>query len=161
MCYGAGTIDELGDYQSYYFNATAENGTQGQVVWELPLGGSNETTYVPSALTLAPNYGSNVGVPLFYPGVGYEASSFYVNVFPDNGTIYLNGGPVDTANNATYPDGAGYYGPLTNWVLCYQFTGGYYYYSIGFVFGVQPAQNPSCQAVNLAFQAVPASTTSK
>lgn len=104
---------------------------------------------------MAPGYGTNVGVPLFYPGVGYSASEVYVNVFA-NGTLYLQGGQDDTANNATYPNPPQYFSELTNWSLCYQFTGGYYYYSIGWVYGTQPAQNPSCQPVDLTFVPVPA-----
>lgn len=96
-----------------------------------------------------------MGVPLFYPGVGYSASEVYVNVFA-NGTLYLQGGQDDTANNATYPNPPQYFSELTNWSLCYQFTGGYYYYSIGWVYGTQPAQNPSCQPVDLTFVPVPA-----
>lgn len=71
----------------------------------------------------------------------------------DNGTFYLPGGVDDSNNNATYPNPVEYLGDLTNWNLCYQFTGGYYYYSIAWVF-TQPAQNPSCQPVQLTMEPV-------
>lgn len=98
-----------------------------------------------------------MAVPLFYPGLGESTAALYVSVF-ENGTLYLPGGADDTANNETYPSPVEYFGNLTNWNLCYQFTGGYYYYSIGWVFGTQPAQNPSCQPVDLTFEPVPATS---
>lgn len=159
LCYTGGTLDSLGQYEHYSLNATYENATQGLLVWELPLSGENDTTtYIPSALTLGPNYGSNVAVPLFIPGTESNAGLLYVNVYP-NGTLYLQGGVNDTANTATQPIPATYFGDLTNWVLCNQMTGGYYYYSIGWVSGVGPAQNPTCQPVDLTFQDVPANDT--
>lgn len=152
----AGDVNTTDTYEYYYLNATEDNGTQGLLIWQLPVSAGNGTIqHVPSPLTLEANYGSNVGVPLFYPGLGYSASEVYVNVF-ENGSLYLHGGPDDRTNNATYPQPPLYFGNLTNWALCDQFTGGYYYYSIGWVYGTQPAQNPSCQAVDLTLVPVPA-----
>lgn len=155
LCYEAAGVDVPGSYDQYYFNATSPNGTQGLLIWELPLSNGNGTTdYVPSAMTLFPNYGSNVAVPLFYPGVSYSTGTTYVSL-SDNGTLYLSGGVDDRNNNATYPNPVQYFGDLTNWNVCYQFTGGYYYYSIGWAFN-QPPQNPSCQAVQLTIEPVSA-----
>lgn len=142
-----------GSYNEYYLNATSEGGSQGLLIWELPLSNENGTTdYVPSAMILSLNYGSNVAVPLFYPGYSYSAGTTYVSI-SDNGTLYLTGGVDDSNNNATYPNPVQYLGDLTNWNLCYQFTGGYYYYSIAWVF-TQPAHNPSCQPVQLTTEPI-------
>ncbi|KAJ4386343.1 hypothetical protein N0V93_009238 [Gnomoniopsis smithogilvyi] len=148
LCFEAPGDGVPGSYNEYYLNTTSANGTQGLLIWELPLTTENGTTdYVPSAMTLGVNYGSNVAVPLFYPGYSYSPGTTYVSV-SDNGTLFLPGGVDDSNNNATYPSPVQYLGDLTNWNLCYQFTGGYYYYSIAWVF-TQPAQNPSCQPVQL------------
>lgn len=71
----------------------------------------------------------------------------------DNGTLYFSGGTDDTANGDSYPNPLQYFGDLTNWNLFYQFTGGYYYHSIGWLFGQEPSQNPTCQPVQLTTQA--------
>lgn len=104
-------------------------------------------------MNLYPSYGSNVAVPLFYPGYSYTPGTTYVSV-SDNGTFFQPGGIDDTSNNATYPDPVKYYGNLTNWHVCYQFSGGYYYYSLAWVYGIGPPQNPSCQPVQLTMEAV-------
>ncbi|KAJ4418097.1 hypothetical protein N0V82_005760 [Gnomoniopsis sp. IMI 355080] len=153
LCYEASGDGVPSSYNEYYLNATSPNGTQGLLIWELPLNNEDGTTdYVPSAMTLGLNYGSNVAVPLFYPGYSYSPGTTYISV-SDDGTFYLPGGVDDSNNNATYPDPVQYFGNLTNWNLCYQFTGGYYYYSIGWVF-TQPAQNPSCQPVQLTMEMI-------
>lgn len=123
----------------------------GLLVWQLPLGGGANGTaeYVPSAMQIQPSWGSNVATPLFYPGLSYET---YVS-YDEAGALYLQGGVDDSDNNATYPSPPTYLGNLTNWNLCYQFTGGYYYYSVGWVF-TQPPQNPSCQPVDLTMAPV-------
>lgn len=81
---------------------------------------------------------------------GYDDISFGVGVF-SNGTLYVPGGIDDTALNDTRPDTPQYFEGLTQWKLCYQYTTfqPYYFYSIAWVIGVEPAQNPSCQPVEL------------
>lgn len=103
------------------------------------------------------NLGSNVGVPLFFPGVGQSAYlvELYVTVAVNN-RITLQGGYDDTSNNETYIYPPATFGYLSNWVLCYQWDEFYYYYSVGWVYGVGPAQNPSCQAVDLTFEPIAA-----
>jgi hypothetical protein len=41
---------------------------------------------------------------------------------------------------------------VSSFHLCYQWTGGYWYYSLAWVSGLEgvPPQNPSCQPINLS-----------
>lgn len=85
-----------------------------------------------------------MNVALFYPGIDEYTTLNY----QDDGSLYINGGTDDSNFNATAPFPTPQLGNLTNWHLCYQFTGGYYYQSIAWV-TTQPPQNPSCAPVNL------------
>lgn len=85
-------------------------------------------------------YGSNVA-PMLFGGGGHP---LLVSMF-ENRTLYMAGASdALTSSLATW----------ANWNLCYQFTGGepYYYYAVGWVFGEELAQNPSCQPVQLTLE---------
>ncbi|KAH9907825.1 hypothetical protein F4778DRAFT_719250 [Xylariomycetidae sp. FL2044] len=151
LCYVAADEGEGGappasdtGYYSFYYNAS-------QIVWALPLA---DNTSVPSALRIQPSWGSNVATALFYPGVGASSSggaATSVSYHPDNGTFYLYGGYDDSQFVGATPPASpvATLGNLTNWHLCWQYTGGYYYRSIAWVFN-PPARNPSCVPVDLA-----------
>ncbi|KAI0155519.1 hypothetical protein BJ166DRAFT_336404 [Pestalotiopsis sp. NC0098] len=154
LCYIAGELNDTTSYQQFNFNYSSYDSTTGEVYpygwleWELPLSsGDGETTSVPSALQIGLNLGSNVNVALFYPG--YD--DFTTLQKSENGTLYVSGGVDDTQNTDTYPNPVVYQGNLTNWYLCYQFTGGYYYQSIAWV-NSQPPQNPTCAPVDLTLE---------
>ncbi|KAK6073320.1 hypothetical protein SCUP234_05472 [Seiridium cupressi] len=154
LCYVDGPLNETYTYQQFYFNYSSYDPTTGEVYpygwieWELPFtsGESGEVETEPSALQIILNLGSNVNTALFYPGI-----SEYTNLqfHPENGSVYISGGYDDSNFNATYPSSPTYLGDLTNWYLCYQFTGGYYYQSIAWVTS-QPPSNPSCAPVDLS-----------
>ncbi|KAI0131486.1 hypothetical protein F4814DRAFT_406173 [Daldinia grandis] len=151
LCYSPNTG---GSATEFYFNYTSYNpdtgvpSQPGWVTYLLKAGGNNGTITVPSSLRFGPSFGSNVYTALIYPGVE-DGTSVYFH--PNNGTLYMNGGYDDSNFNATYPNPPQSLGNLTNFHLCYQFTGGYYYQSIAWV-STQPPHNPSCQPVNLSIQ---------
>lgn len=155
LCYIAGELNDTTTYQQFNFNYSSYDSTTGEVYpygwleWELPLstGTDGETTSVPSALQIGLNLGSNVNVALFYPG--YDTYTSLQK--SENGTLYIPGGVDDTQNTDTYPNPVVYQGNLTNWYLCYQFTGGYYYQSIAWVNSLPP-QNPTCAPVDLTLE---------
>ncbi|KAI1641950.1 uncharacterized protein F4817DRAFT_354298 [Daldinia loculata] len=151
LCYsggGGGSVTE------FYFNYTSYNpdtgvpSQPGWITYLLKAGSNNGTITVPSSLRLEPSFGSNVYTALIYPGVEDGTSVYF---YPNNGTLYMNGGYDDSSFNATYPTPPPSLGILTNFHLCYQFTGGYYYHSIAWV-STQPPHNPSCQPVNLSIE---------
>ncbi|KAK6214496.1 hypothetical protein LQW54_004217 [Pestalotiopsis sp. IQ-011] len=154
LCYIAGELNDTTSYQQFNFNYSSYDPTTGELYpygwleWELPLSsGDGETTSVPSALQIGLNLGSNVNVALFYPG--YD--DFTTLQKSEIDTLYVSGGVDDTQNTDTYPNPVVYQGNLTNWYLCYQFTGGYYYQSIAWV-NSQPPQNPTCAPVDLTLE---------
>jgi hypothetical protein len=146
-----GPLNATETYQQFYFNYSSYDPTTGEVYpygwleWELPFNdGSGTIQTAPSALQIELNLGSNVNAAILFVGISeYTSLQHY-----DNGTLYISGGPDDSSFNATYPDPPAYLGNLTNWYLCYQFTGGYYYQSIAWVTS-QPPRNPSCEPVDL------------
>ncbi|KAI3326006.1 hypothetical protein HD806DRAFT_488869 [Xylariaceae sp. AK1471] len=149
LCYAAGPAVE-GAYEFYYnYSAyspdTGEVFQPGYIIWNLPYNGNLTES---EAMQLQPSAGSNVEVALFQPG-SYDGSYVY---FDESGKIYLSGGYDDSAFNETRPAIPTSLGNLTNFHLCYQFTGsGYYYHSLSWV-TTPPARNPSCQPVDLILE---------
>ncbi|ORY65172.1 uncharacterized protein BCR38DRAFT_432060 [Pseudomassariella vexata] len=149
LCYG--TSDTSSNYNQFYYNYSSYSPDTGEVyqpgylIWNLPLNdGSGTIQNVSSAVNIQPNWGSNVAAALFQPSY-YDATYFS---FDSNGTFFLSGGVDDASFNETRPMTPTYLGDLTNFHLCYQYTGGYYYQSIAWVFTLPP-RNPTCQPVNL------------
>jgi hypothetical protein len=71
------------------------------------------------------------------------------------GLFYMANLYNDTQWNASVPtDNTGR--NTSNFHLCYQWTGGYWYDSIAWVSGLEgvPPQNPSCQPVNLGVESL-------
>ncbi|KAI1382851.1 uncharacterized protein F4822DRAFT_98686 [Hypoxylon trugodes] len=154
LCYAAGTAPVAGSVTEFYYNYTSYNpdtgapSQPGWITYLLTAGSNNGTITIPSALQFQPSFSSNVLLGLIFPGVEDGTAVYY---HPDNGTLYINGGYDDSTFNATYPNPVPTYGNLTNFHLCYQFTGGYYYQSIAWV-STQPPHNPSCEPVDLAIE---------
>ncbi|KAI0879874.1 uncharacterized protein GGS22DRAFT_176619 [Annulohypoxylon maeteangense] len=156
LCYSAGSTPPAGSVTEFYFNYTAYNSDTGAplqpgwVTYLLSAGSGNGTITVPSSMRFIPNFGSNVLTALIYPSVE-DGTPVYFH--PDNGTLYIAGGYDDSQFNATYPDPVPTLGNLTNFHVCDQFTGGYYYESLAWV-STLPPRNPSCQAVDVSIQQV-------
>ncbi|KAI1474120.1 hypothetical protein F4774DRAFT_401620 [Daldinia eschscholtzii] len=151
LCYSSGTIGSATEFYFNYSSYDPETGVPSQPGWItylLKAGGGNDTITVPSSMRLEPNFGSNLFTALIYPGV---EDGTYVYFHPNNGTLYMYGGYDDSSFNSTYPLPAPSLGNLTNFHLCYQFTGGYYYQSIAWV-STHPPHNPSCQPVDLSIE---------
>ncbi|KAI8625123.1 hypothetical protein F5Y19DRAFT_451756 [Xylariaceae sp. FL1651] len=151
LCYEAGPA-VAGAYEFYYnYSAyspdTGEVFQPGWIVWNLPYNGNLTES---ETMLLQPNPGSNVEVALFEPGYGTYVS------FDESGRVYISGGYDDSHFNATPPVSPPSLGNLTNFHLCYQYTGtGYYYHSISWV-TTPPARNPSCQPVDLILESAKA-----
>ncbi|KAI1139468.1 hypothetical protein F5Y05DRAFT_411657 [Hypoxylon sp. FL0543] len=157
LCYSSGSDPTVpGSVTQFYYNYTSYNSDTGEpsqpgwLTYLLTAGSNNGTITVPSAVQLIPNFASNVFTALIYPSVEDGTAVYY---HPENGTIYLNGGYDDSSFNATYPSPGQTLGNLTNFHLCYQFTGGYYYQSIAWV-STSPPHNPSCQPVDLSIKQI-------
>lgn len=149
LCYKASGAGVPGPYDHYYLNTTSPNGTEGLLIWELPYTMQDGTIeYEPSAMELIFNVGSNVAVAQLSLGLERGIS---VSLSP-NGTFYFAGGLDDSANTATGPSAISQ-GDLTNWNLCYQDIGFYYYRSLGWV-STQPAHNPTCEPVQITAEPV-------
>ncbi|OTB04632.1 hypothetical protein M426DRAFT_320747 [Hypoxylon sp. CI-4A] len=154
LCYEAGSAPTAGSVTEFYYNYTSydsETGVPSQPGWLtylLTAGSGNGTITVPSSVHFSSNYASNVLTALIYPSVEDGTAVYY---HPDNGTIYLTGGYDDSSFNATPPTSVSTLGNLTNFHLCYQYTGGYYYRSIAWV-STQPPHNPSCEPVDLSIE---------
>ncbi|KAI2616398.1 hypothetical protein GGS26DRAFT_578467 [Hypomontagnella submonticulosa] len=154
LCYASGSAPVPGSVTEFYYNYTSYNsdtGVPSQPGWLtylLQAGSGNGTITVPSSVRFLPAFGSNVMTALIYPSVEDGTAVYY---HPDNGTFYINGGYDDSKFTTSYPNPVPAQGNLTNFHLCYQFTGGYYYQSIAWV-STQPPQNPTCQPVDLSIE---------
>ncbi|KAI1381063.1 hypothetical protein F4677DRAFT_402009 [Hypoxylon crocopeplum] len=154
LCYAAGASPEAGSVTQFYYNYTAYNSDTGMplqpgwITYLLNAGSTNGTITVPSSVRFYPSFGSNVMTALIYPSVEDGTAVYY---HPENGSLYVNGGYDDSQFNTTYPNPVPSLGNLSNFHLCYQFTGGYYYNSIAWV-STTPPRNPSCQPVDLSLE---------
>lgn len=154
LCYTTGFPAVNETYRQFFFNYSSYDSQTGEVYpygwleWELQYtsGENGEIATTPSALQITQNLASNVNVALFYPGYDQYAS---LQFYPGNNTLYISGGLDDSNFNETRPDPVPTLGDLTNWYLCWQYTGGYYYQSIAWVTTLPPT-NPSCDAVDLS-----------
>ncbi|KAI0182135.1 hypothetical protein GGR52DRAFT_69460 [Hypoxylon sp. FL1284] len=151
LCYSEGSalpasVTEFYYNYTSYDTQTGEPMQPGWLVYQLSVSGTNGTELIPSAMQLElSSWGSNVYTAILMPGVE-QGTSVYKD---DDGTLYMEGGYDDSNFNETRPTAIPTLGKLTNFHLCYQFTGGYYYQSVGFV-TTPPSHNPSCEPVDLA-----------
>ncbi|KAF2810708.1 uncharacterized protein BDZ99DRAFT_462052 [Mytilinidion resinicola] len=130
---------------TYNFNTSASTTSAVGVLTYL-LQGSNFAVSEPFALSYTPS--TNVAVPLFYPDttyteVGFDADNkLFIEAYVDDTVTPLKDG-LDKAKD--------YY----RWVVCETYAG-YDYYTLAWVMGKAPAQNPSCQAVDVVREFVKA-----
>ncbi|KAI4860213.1 hypothetical protein F4820DRAFT_437499 [Hypoxylon rubiginosum] len=152
LCYAAGTSlpPSVTEFYYNYTSYDAETGAPlqpGYLTYLLNVGSTDGPMVVPCAMQLdLTSWGSNVYTALIFPGLD-GGNSLYQS---ENGTLYMYGGYDDSSFNSTYPTPIPALGNLTNFHLCYQFTGGYYYRSISWVTTLPP-HNPSCEPVQLSF----------
>lgn len=154
LCYASGPVNSSSNSNQFYFDfggydpETGATTQPGWISWLLPYTDSdgNAATQV-SPMQLSPSWSSNVAAGLFQPGETYT----YLG-YDDSRKLYISGGYDDSSFNATRPQPAPV-GPLYNWHLCYQYTGGYYYQSVAWV-STDPPHNPSCEPIDLTFEDV-------
>ncbi|KAI1084328.1 hypothetical protein F5B20DRAFT_593435 [Whalleya microplaca] len=161
LCYTASPRPICDAPYEFYFNYTSSDQETGEplqpgyLTWLLTATGENGLESYPSALyfspSWAPYWGSNVAPALINVGVTAAVALFF---HPNNGTLFLYGGYDDTHFNKTRPtEPAPSLGNISNFHLCYQYTGFYYYRSISWVYTLPP-QNPSCQPVDLSLESI-------
>lgn len=120
---------------TYYFNTSSTGGDEGYLVWNL----QTSSITVSSPLKFYYSLSSNVALPLFQTTYGdlltFTDDDFLaVPSFSDD-TVTP---PVSTSETA-----------LQRWVVCTTYFSGYTYTSLAWVLGEAPAQNPSCQSVQV------------
>lgn len=114
----------------------------GSISWFLQIGDSASASLIESAMRLEGGWGSNVAPAMFYPDTERGAHLYFVQ---ETGELYAVGQDDHYATVATpsLPQRNS-----TNFHLCYQFTGGYWYHSIAWVYALPPS-NPTCEPVSL------------
>ncbi|KAI1630899.1 hypothetical protein F4809DRAFT_646934 [Biscogniauxia mediterranea] len=156
LCYSTGPVS--GSSFEFYYNYSSYNSDTGEpqqpgyLTWLLPFTGPNGTQQtLLEPLAFYPSWGTNVATGLLYPTAVYDGTSLYFH--PDNGTFYIAGGYDDSQFTEDRPQVFTSLGNLTNFHLCYQDTGGYWYQSISWVF-TDPPRNPTCQPVDLGIEQI-------
>ncbi|KAI0397071.1 hypothetical protein F5Y17DRAFT_471153 [Xylariaceae sp. FL0594] len=165
LCYVAGSSAVEGDVYEFYYNYTLHDGIvyPGAISYEFLFGGGEDdqaqAASLPSFLRLYPNWASNVHIALLPPSTA-EGTIFSLDF--DTGFFYM-GDIVDDTHfyNATPPappgqPGTGTHSNISNFHICYQWTGGYWLRSLAWVAGLEgyPPQNPSCEPVNLGVESL-------
>ncbi|KAI1437450.1 hypothetical protein GGR50DRAFT_73359 [Xylaria sp. CBS 124048] len=160
LCYVNGSAPVSGAEYEFYYNYTyyGNDTYPGAISYVYAYQGADGTSvHVPSFMKIYPNWASNIHVALFPPGLedstpvslDFNTGFFYMaSLFDDslaNATSELMGQLPETIN-------------VANFQLCYQWTGGYWYRSIGWLSGLPgtKAQNPSCWPVNLGIESLAA-----
>jgi len=129
----------------YHLNTTTQEGLvfnetlgePGYLAWTL-VGGN---FIVDSALQLSARPASNVGLPLFFPG----NSSAQLVAFDSDNRLNIQD-YIDDRNVSSY--GYGQAQAYYRWNVCYTYYG-YRYQTLAWVYGDQPAQNPTCVPVDV------------
>lgn len=129
-------------------NAVSPN---GWLEWEMPVtirgdNGSTELTTTALKMELWTNMGSNVAPAVFSLG----DTTSYFSYWPENGTLYYPAGEVDDSqlSSSAQPETEPKLGNLTNFHVCDQYVGSYYYRSLAWV-ATSPSHNPTCQPVDV------------
>ncbi|KAI0205312.1 hypothetical protein F4808DRAFT_411271 [Astrocystis sublimbata] len=155
FCYAAGTEPVSGSIYEFYYNYTYYEAYSypGYITYVFAYqGGDGNPVKVPSFAHIYPNWGSNVHTMLVPPGTD-DGTPISLNL--TTGLFSLGLLFDDTHWNETMPAGE----PaeeLSNFYLCYQWTGGYWFRSLAWVSGSRGAtpQNPSCEPVNLGVESL-------
>ncbi|TGJ79812.1 hypothetical protein E0Z10_g8961 [Xylaria hypoxylon] len=155
LCYTAGSGAVAGPVYEFYYNYTYDDTYTypGSISYVFSYEGDGGVPVkVPSFLHLYPNWASNVALALIPPGtddgtplsLDFDSSFFYIALQHDD-THWNSTAPVAEAPRN-----------VSNFHVCYQWTGGYWYQSLAWVSGYEGAtpQNPSCQSVNLGVESL-------
>ncbi|GAW23894.1 hypothetical protein ANO14919_134710 [Xylariales sp. No.14919] len=155
LCYTTGSGAVAGSVYEFYYNYTYDETYTypGSISYVFSYEGENGTAVkVPSFLRLYPVWSSNVALALIPPSTSYGAP---ISLDFDSGLFYIAQLHDDTHWNFTAPVGEAPRN-VSNFHICYQWTGGYWYRSLGWVLGYEGAapQNPSCEPVNLGVESL-------
>ncbi|KAI1169420.1 hypothetical protein F5B18DRAFT_23115 [Nemania serpens] len=155
LCYAEGSTAVSGSVYEFYYNYTSYEGATypGSINYVFSYEGADgAAVQVPSALHIYPNWASNVHLALIPPGL---EDGTPVSLEFDTGFFYMSSLYDDTHWNATTPL-LQTQRNVSNFHLCYQWTGGYWYRSVAWVSGFEGAapQNPSCEPVNLGVESL-------
>ncbi|KAI1359426.1 hypothetical protein F5Y08DRAFT_349661 [Xylaria arbuscula] len=155
LCYSEGTSAVQGSVYEFLYNYTYDETYTypGRISYDFSYqGGDGSLVKLPSFLQLYPTYASNVNLALIPPG---PEDGTAISLDEGSGLFYMGMQHDDTTWNATIPI------PetprnISNFHICYQWTGGYWYRSLAWVSGYEGAtpQNPSCQPVNLGIESL-------
>ncbi|KAI1121699.1 hypothetical protein F5Y10DRAFT_271818 [Nemania abortiva] len=159
LCYAEGAAAVSGSVYEFYYNYTYfETYTYpGSISYVFQYEGTNGAAIkVPSFMHIYPNWASNVNTVLIPPGVEDGTA---ISLDFDSGFFYMGSLYDDTHWNVTTPE-PGTPVNISNFHLCYQWTGGYWFRSVAWVSGYEgaPPQNPSCQPVNLGVESLAPTT---
>ncbi|CAJ2504078.1 Uu.00g114720.m01.CDS01 [Anthostomella pinea] len=144
LCYTAGPApDNSTDYQFYYNYTFSETGRQPGILTY----NGGETT--PALMRFDFDLVSNVATALFLTDTGGS----YISMDPDSGKFYTGPTTDDLGFTETGPGPDGQLKNVTNFHLCNLWTGDYYNGAIALV-SVPPAQNPTCQPVDLTGEVI-------
>ncbi|KAI1424710.1 hypothetical protein F5Y12DRAFT_785132 [Xylaria sp. FL1777] len=155
LCYAAGSGAVSGSVYEFFYNYSYDETYTyaGNIAYQFTYQGANgDLVKVPSFMHLYPNWGSNVNLALIPPG---SDDGTPVSLDLDTGFFYMGSQYDDTHANSTppVPDAPR---NISNFHVCYQSTGGYWYRSLAWVSGFEGAapQNPSCEPVNLGIESL-------
>ncbi|KAI0117846.1 hypothetical protein GGR51DRAFT_573559 [Nemania sp. FL0031] len=153
LCYFEGSLSK--SWQFYYNYTVLESNTYPGTLGSLFIY-DGVLVKVPSFMHIYSNWASNVNVVLFPCGT---ENGTLISLDFDTGFFYMGSLFDDTHGNATLPS---LDNPrnISNFHLCYQWTGRYWYHTIAWVSGYEGVtpQNPSCQPVNLGVESFWSST---
>jgi len=111
------------------------------------------TTDRPKFYLIVSNENKQVHTALLPPSTG-DGAPFSLDF--DTGFFYMGSLYDDTHWNATPPVPTEPSRNVSNFHVCYQWTGGYWLRSLAWVSGLEgyPPQNPSCEPVNLGVESL-------
>jgi hypothetical protein len=123
-------------FNTSYNDGPSQTDKQGKLASTLQAG----TLLVPQTLDLVPSWSSNVAVPIFYPG---DSGGILVK-FDSRNKLAITGWADDTISPINIGSQRDYY----RWFACNTYYG-YRYFTLAWVLGNKPPQNPSCQKVDV------------
>lgn len=126
-------------YLQFTYNTSSyeTNPTSGLLTWLLPAGNLN----VSSTMQFSINSGSNVAMPLLFPG---DSNPQFVN-FTSEGRLGLPAYQDDTQPLPNYNSTGG---QLYRWYVCKTYYG-YLYQTLAWTLGKAKPQNPTCEKVEV------------
>ncbi|KAI1749764.1 hypothetical protein F4782DRAFT_549534 [Xylaria castorea] len=155
LCYSAGPTPVSGSVYEFYYNYSYYESYNypGYISYIFTYASADgNQVKVPSFAHIYPSWASNVHSLLIPPGIEEGTP---VSLDFDTSFFYMGSLHDDTHWNATTPSGESTE-DVSNFHLCYQWTGGYWFRSLAWVSGFEGVtpQNPSCQPVNLGVESL-------